>query len=360
MRTTATSGRWWRSQAALLPWCLRPAATAAVPICKAGQQLDIDLFICRNCTGNTISLGGTRANGPYQPFCFDCPTFTAAVNRTQCFEGASAWVRGRAVTCCASVRHAVSAMALMQLHPCLLLSPRPRPRACCPADACPPPDAFQITCRQAQVPACGPGAKPFLLDSYCTASPPGAQLQWARANIAVDPAGNAVYSFPTSFFTPPVVTCPAAANGTNVWWPVITAFKGRTNCFCTSAATCRFAQTAPSPAVDVSGTTTNPNINITVHGEPRRGACVRMLASGLSAVTAALVFVAACAAHSVAIVRVLHATVVRGCALRASHAPSPLCAQTRSWRRCGGCWARSRQPTTHSSARGWAATAAAR
>jgi hypothetical protein len=62
----------------------------AVPICTPGQQLDIDLFICKNCMGNTISPGGVRANGPFQPFCQECPTFTAAVNRTLCLDGKQA------------------------------------------------------------------------------------------------------------------------------------------------------------------------------------------------------------------------------------------------------------------------------
>jgi hypothetical protein len=71
-----------------LPWS--PAFTTpihAVPICAPGQQLDIDLFICKECTGNTISPGGVRANGPFQPFCRECPTFTAAVNSTLCLDG---------------------------------------------------------------------------------------------------------------------------------------------------------------------------------------------------------------------------------------------------------------------------------
>jgi hypothetical protein len=67
--------------------CCRRVSVRAVPVCRPGQQLDIDLFVCKACTGNTISLGGKPANGPYQPFCVECPAFMAAVNHTVCLDG---------------------------------------------------------------------------------------------------------------------------------------------------------------------------------------------------------------------------------------------------------------------------------
>lgn len=142
------------------------------------------------------------------------------------------------------------------------------------ADTCPPPDAFSIVCRPNSVPACGPGAKPFLLDTLCTAFPVGAQLQWYRAESLYETStGNALYNLGTTVYQPPIVTCPAGANGTTVWWPAITAFKGRTNCFCTiGATTCRFTTTTTStPPAGSAAVTTNPAINITVYGERGRG-----------------------------------------------------------------------------------------
>lgn len=140
------------------------------------------------------------------------------------------------------------------------------------ADVCPSADAFRIECRQSQVPACGPGGKPFNLNQYCTAFPLGAELEWVRATIVFPDATSPVNQFGgqlANFTTPPVVTCPAGANGTNVWWPFITSFKGRKNCFCIVGQTsCRFGlvgQISGDPFLNP--VTFNPAINITVHGE---------------------------------------------------------------------------------------------
>jgi hypothetical protein len=141
---------------------------------------------------------------------------------------------------------------------------------CC-ADACPPPDAFRIVCRQQEVPSCGPGGKPFNLNSYCTAFPVGAELQWVRASLIFpDTSNNTIYGGETAnFTTPAVVQCPAAANGANLWWPFITSFKGRTNCFCVKGQTsCRFlkvGQVSSDSLLDPD--TFNSAVNITIHGK---------------------------------------------------------------------------------------------
>lgn len=158
--------------------------------------------------------------------------------------------------------HQCCRLTLTQACRCLLLR----------ADACPSADAFRIECRQSQVPACGPGAKPFNLNQYCTAFPLGAELEWVRATIVFPDATSPVNQFGgqlANFTTPPVVTCPAGANGTNVWWPFITSFRGRKNCFCVAGQTsCRFGLVGQiSGDSFLNPVTFNPAINITVHGE---------------------------------------------------------------------------------------------
>jgi hypothetical protein len=138
------------------------------------------------------------------------------------------------------------------------------------AEACPQPEAFSITCRQDAVPSCGPGSKPFLLDNYCTAYPVGSQIQWVRAAIELDQTTNTTsYSVNNQNFTiPAVADCPAGAFGTNVWYPFIVAFKGRTNCLCTDKTSCRFASVGQSStAASASFNRFNSTINITIHGE---------------------------------------------------------------------------------------------
>lgn len=143
--------------------------------------------------------------------------------------------------------------------------------SCC-ADACPPPDAFRIVCRQQDVPSCGPGGKPFNLNNYCTAFPVGAEIQWVRASLIFPDTNtnNTIYGGETANFTTPAVAeCPAAANGTNVWWPFITSFKGRRNCFCVKGQTnCRFlrvGQVSSDSLLDPD--TFNSAVNITINGE---------------------------------------------------------------------------------------------
>lgn len=143
------------------------------------------------------------------------------------------------------------------------------------ADACPSPEAFSIVCRTDQVPSCGPGAKPIKLDDLCTAFPLGAKLQWIRANVERDSLNGTAYAASSNFTTPAVAYCPAGANGTNVWYPYITSFNGRVNCFCTADTSCKFTaqgQTSTDSAFAV--TNFNPAINITLHGE-RHYVCSR-------------------------------------------------------------------------------------
>lgn len=143
------------------------------------------------------------------------------------------------------------------------------------AEACPPPEAFSIKCRQDDVPACGPGGKTLKLDNYCTAYPVGSVLQWARAEILAtkDPVTNTTTAdyknaVPTTFASPAIATCPAGATGTNVWYPFITAYKNSRNCFCTSETSCKFEpvnQVAADSAFKVSNF--NSTFNITIHGK---------------------------------------------------------------------------------------------
>lgn len=122
-------------------------------------------------------------------------------------------------------------------------------------------------CKTDQLPSCGPGAKPILLDNYCQAFPLGAKLEWVRAGITVENS-NTIYSFAWSFMNPAVAYCPAGANGTTVWYPAITSFKGRVNCLCTTATSCYFTpQGQGSTDAQAAVSNLNSAINLTFHGE---------------------------------------------------------------------------------------------
>jgi hypothetical protein len=60
----------------------------AVPICNPGQELDIDLLVCRDCRSNSISVGGKISQGVLQPRCRECPFGTPANGAaTACQQG---------------------------------------------------------------------------------------------------------------------------------------------------------------------------------------------------------------------------------------------------------------------------------
>jgi hypothetical protein len=108
------------------------------------------------------------------------------------------------------------------------------------------------------------------LDNFCTAFPVGAQIQWVRAVIGLDPTTNVTsYSVSNQNFTiPAVVDCPAGAFGTNVWYPFITSFKSRTNCLCTDKTSCKFVSVGQSSSLSTASFSKfNSTINVTIHGE---------------------------------------------------------------------------------------------
>lgn len=194
-----------------------------VQLCRPGQQLDLDLFVCTNCTGNTFSPGGVPGNGPFQPTCQPCPEGTAASsNRSQCLE-----------------------------------------------NICPPPDAFRIECDTSLMPECGPGDKPILLSRFCKAFPPGAQITWRRAVVLLvnSTSGVSVVSLAGNgpVVDPPIAYCPAGAYGSNYYLPVISSFNGLDDCICTNTTSCAFATgVAPAGSIGLFGTNINETIYVKV------------------------------------------------------------------------------------------------
>lgn len=136
------------------------------------------------------------------------------------------------------------------------------------AGTCPYPDAFKIICQkdnllgQTSYFPCGPNGKPAQISQYCTAYPPGSVLAFYEPRT---PTSNGGLS--------QEIACPAGANSSNVKYPVIVSFNGRTDCVCSTDTSCWFIS-GPEARVALLGVSANARlvntlINITIPGEQR-------------------------------------------------------------------------------------------
>lgn len=135
-----------------------------------------------------------------------------------------------------------------------------------PADICPPPDAFFISCNTEFLPAnqvpCSALAGPIPLDTFCTAYPEGAQLTWFRGAVA-----NPSVPLAQSPLNPAVVSFPCDSSGTTYYYPFITGWQGfRNDCLCVSGQTnCYFQDGVFQPGVaGTPNTLGNPVVSIQV------------------------------------------------------------------------------------------------
>lgn len=131
-------------------------------------------------------------------------------------------------------------------------------RGALPADICPPPDAFFISCVVDAAAACAiTGNSPIYLPQFCTGIPEGAVITWYR--------GYAVDEFLPNLnepIVPPVAPCPLPIGVTEYYFPFITSFRGRQDCQCVlvdnlfAPINCNFAKGVPVPPANGTSPTT--------------------------------------------------------------------------------------------------------
>jgi hypothetical protein len=130
---------------------------------------------------------------------------------------------------------------------------------------CPYPDAFKITCQkdnllnQTSYFPCGPNGKPAHISQYCTAYPPGSVLAFYESRTVTSNGGLSQE-----------ISCPAGANNSNVKFPVIVSFNGRTDCVCSTDTSCWFISGQEArvafPGGSANARLVNSLINITIPG----------------------------------------------------------------------------------------------